>query len=108
MTRKEAIQIIDSSEYFWLRPTEKEREALCMAVNSLKVDEKYELDYEDAKAAAGYWIIKTDCEGKTRTCICGNCNYSTGKTTWENPNFCENCGADMREFNKISKESGWD
>lgn len=44
----------------------------------------------------GEWIIEKDCEGKTRTCICNICGYKTGKYTWVNPNFCEECGADMR------------
>lgn len=48
----------------------------------------------------GKWIVKTDCEGKTRTCICGLCGYTTGKYTWKNPNYCQECGADMREIEK--------
>lgn len=44
----------------------------------------------------GKWIIDKDCEGKTRTCTCSICGYKTGPYTWENPNFCANCGADMR------------
>ena len=44
----------------------------------------------------GHWIIHKDCEGKTRECICDQCGYKTGKYTWHNPNFCSNCGADMR------------
>ena len=41
------------------------------------------------------WIIYTDCEGKTRTCTCNLCGYETGKHTWENPNYCPDCGAEM-------------
>ena len=44
----------------------------------------------------GEWIVEKDCEGKTRTCICGLCGYKTDKYTWKNPNYCSNCGADMR------------
>ena len=45
----------------------------------------------------GEWIVEKDCEGKTRTCICGLCGYKTDKYTWKNPNYCSNCGADMRQ-----------
>ena len=55
ISREEAIQILNASEYFWLRPTDKEREALCMAVNSLEIDAKYNLAYEDANTAEP-WI----------------------------------------------------
>lgn len=55
MTKAEAKQIIDSSEYFWLRPTEEERKALSLAVNSLEIDARYDLEYEDTKAT-GQWI----------------------------------------------------
>ena len=45
----------------------------------------------------GEWIVEKDCEGKTRTCTCNLCGYKTGRFQWENPNYCANCGADMRE-----------
>lgn len=44
------------------------------------------------KREQGEWIIKMDCEGKTRTCICPKCGEETGKYTWRNPNYCSNCG----------------
>lgn len=43
----------------------------------------------------GRWIVETDCEGKTRRCICDRCGFKTGRYTWENPKYCENCGAKM-------------
>lgn len=43
----------------------------------------------------GRWIVETDCEGKTRRCICNQCGFETGKYTWENPAYCEGCGAIM-------------
>lgn len=43
----------------------------------------------------GKWIVKKDWEGKTRRCICDQCGHDTGLYTWENPNYCENCGARM-------------
>jgi predicted Zn-ribbon and HTH transcriptional regulator len=45
----------------------------------------------------GHWIVKKDCEGKTRKCICDKCGYETGKYTWKNPNYCADCGARMIE-----------
>ena len=47
------------------------------------------------KQKTGKWIVHVDCEGKTRCCECDQCGYKTGKYTWKNPNFCENCGAKM-------------
>ncbi len=47
------------------------------------------------KAKIGKWLVYTDCEGKTRQCVCDQCGYKTDKYTWKNPNFCENCGAKM-------------
>lgn len=50
----------------------------------------------ESERKKGVWIVKKDCEGKTRTCICGLCGYTTDKYTWKNPNYCSGCGADMR------------
>lgn len=36
MTREEAIHTLDTSDLFWLRPTEEEKEALVMAVEALE------------------------------------------------------------------------
>lgn len=41
------------------------------------------------------WIVQIDCEGKTRSCKCKRCGYTTGPFTWDNPNFCARCGAKM-------------
>ena len=38
------------------------------------------------------WTVWSDFEGKTRTCQCGYCGKYTSDYTWENPNFCSNCG----------------
>ena len=42
----------------------------------------------------GKWIIDKDCEGKSRTITCNLCGHK--EFNWHNPNYCENCGADMR------------
>ena len=47
------------------------------------------------KPKTGKWTVYKDCEGKTRRCVCDQCGYETGKYTWRNPNFCEECGAKM-------------
>ena len=52
------------------------------------------------KEKTGHWIVETDCEGKTRTCTCDNCGYTTGRYTWKNPNYCANCGARMESEDK--------
>lgn len=41
----------------------------------------------------GEWIIYRDCEGKSRRCTCSLCGHT--EYSWENPNYCENCGAEM-------------
>lgn len=43
----------------------------------------------------GKWEVETDCEGKTRRCICNQCGYKTVWYTWKNPAYCEGCGAEM-------------
>ena len=54
-----------------------------------------ELPSVEPKRKSGKQIVEEDCEGKTRTCTCNLCGYETGEYTWENPNYCENCGAEM-------------
>ena len=62
-----------------------------------KVYEEHKLILEllTQEPKMGHWIVSMDCEGKTRQCTCDLCGYETGKHTWKNPNFCENCGAKM-------------
>lgn len=38
MTRAEAIEILTASDYFWLRPSENEAEALNMAIEALEAE----------------------------------------------------------------------
>lgn len=42
----------------------------------------------------GKWIEYTDCEGKSRRITCDQCSHK--EWNWFNPNFCSNCGAEMR------------
>ncbi len=50
--------------------------------------------YQDAERKKGEWIIDKDCEGKSRTVTCNICGHK--EFNWHDPNYCENCGADMR------------
>ena len=61
--------------------------SVCDAINGLPSVEP--------ERKTGKWIVEEDCEGKTRNCICDQCGHETGDYTWENPNYCENCGAKM-------------
>ena len=56
---------------------------------------------QEPKPKTGKWTITTDCEGKTRKCTCNRCGYETDEYTWDNPNFCPNCGSAMKEGKHI-------
>lgn len=47
----------------------------------------------------GKWIVDKDCEGKTRYVTCNLCGHK--EFNWNDPNFCPNCGADMREESEV-------
>lgn len=79
VSRQVVIDAIEKEEYKW------------DALDAMKA-----LPPVTPKHEQGEWIIKKDCEGKTRTCICPKCGEETGKYTWKNPNYCPNCGAEMR------------
>jgi predicted Zn-ribbon and HTH transcriptional regulator len=66
------------------------------------IEGDYEIIKEYEEPKTGHWIVKKDCEGKTRKCICDKCGYETGKYTWKNPNYCAECGASM--INILMKE----
>lgn len=52
------------------------------------------LDPVQPERKKGKWTIDEDCEGKSRMVTCNLCGYE--EFNWHNPNFCPNCGADMR------------
>jgi len=64
-------------------------------VSDLCSDTANLLEALEKEPKIGHWIVSMDCEGKTRQCTCDLCDYETGKNTWKNPNFCEDCGAKM-------------
>jgi hypothetical protein len=89
MTREEAIKILRGAIK---KPNTKDGymgQALDMAIKALEQEPN-----------TGHWIVYTDCEGKTRRCVCDRCGYKTGEYTWKNPNFCANCGAKMESEDK--------
>lgn len=93
MTREEAITILTASDYFWLRPSENEAEALNMAIEALEQELK-----------RGEWIktsndwIDGHCGQRFFPYHCGCCGYKT----WDDEltNYCPNCGARMEGDDK--------
>ena len=83
ISRQAAIDEIEWEEEYGRIDTSK-------AIDCLK-----KLPSVEPERKKGKWIVEEDCEGKTRTCTCNLCGYETGEYTWENPNYCENCGAKM-------------
>lgn len=91
MTREEAINTITQSDLFWCRPTEDESVALNMAIDALQ------------DRPTGKWIIKYGAHSDVliKECYCDQCGKRGGLATMlyddkPLPNFCSNCGADMR------------
>ena len=96
MTRKRAIS--ELNQIYGMLSPDKQR-ALDVAINSLKVDEQYDLMYEQAEPKAGHWIENND--DHYDWCECSECGYGAeGEITSERGvrfNYCPNCGADMVE-----------
>lgn len=101
MTREEAIHIIDTSDLFWTRPTDDEKEALCLAVEALKAEQDtesaYAHGYTDAEAHfhsernIGKWV---KYNGKFYyDWICSECDSCSHERT----DYCPMCGAKMEE-----------
>lgn len=118
ITRTEAIKELKSIRTDpWT--DHRQMKALEMAINSLKVDEMYDLTMEDPDAfvrkVKGRWI--NECVGQTKQkdfpktriietymnrSTCSECfaSYSVAtsdKNTYIDYRFCPNCGADMRD-----------
>ena len=98
MTRGEAIkELREMKTDPWT--DNRQMEALDMAINSLKVDEMYDLAEEHAdefvQKRTGYWIVGSDTDIKGETVYwftCSNCNSDRGQHT----NYCPDCGAKMK------------
>ena len=52
------------------------------------------------KRPTGHWIEERDCEGKKRWLTCSVCGYKTDDYYFNNPNYCPNCGANIRGAQK--------
>lgn len=94
MTREEAIKTITQSDLFWCRPTEDESVALNMAIDALQ------------EKTCGKWIIKRGnyCGVELKEFYCDKCGTRGAlRRVFSDPeplpNFCGNCGADMRVKN---------
>ena len=96
MTRAEAIKTLKGEA--WICCAEKWDEALKIAINSLKIDEQYDLMYEQAEPKTGHWIEKDGFDGDVYyDCSeCGESWTTIEGTPWDNGmNYCPNCGAKM-------------
>lgn len=91
MTREEAIEWLDYMDTF----VSEDREAIEMAIEALKQQEQ----------KTGKWIITDTYNNQIWRCNCSACGkdpqyFISGTEDWwinKLPNFCPNCGADMRE-----------
>ena len=87
MTREEAIQILSTRDAHGVLCgyTSGVTEALDMAIEALRDKPK------------GEWILEYDgdseCDNLYKCSICG---VECGCEEYDKPNFCPNCGADMR------------
>ena len=97
MTRKDAIDRLDIivskhevDDVYITLTNEKDYEALKVAINSLKIDERYELEYEQAEPKTGHWKPYLE-EGLRYQCSACDSRFST---PWE---YCPHCGAKIAE-----------
>lgn len=49
-----------------------------------------------AECKKGKWIVYESSDGLVRRCTCDQCGYETHGKQWRNPNFCPNCGCQMK------------
>lgn len=101
----EAIRKLPNAGIYWFVSAEAVFDALLKLPSATKLeakelqDVKVERDYwkqrtKYAERPKGEWIIDKDCEGKSRYVTCNLCGHN--EFNWHNPNYCENCGAEMR------------
>lgn len=103
MERSKAIITLESMRnrmdiFDTIAPTEERKEAIDLAIVSLKTDEAYNLMYEHAdvqEVVHARWIKHPDeLFPMESTQTCSNCNQSELMTI-SNDNYCPNCGAKM-------------
>lgn len=69
-------------------------EKICKYIDAGDINKIVVHGKEFAKVKKGKWIEYKDCEGKSRKITCNQCSHE--EWNWLDPNFCSNCGADMR------------
>ena len=84
MKRSEAIQILDN-----------ERKAYI--IKGCKLDKAIDVAIEALSERTGEWILVCDSEGEgDNLYCCSECGCEYGCQEYDKPNFCPDCGADMR------------
>ena len=84
MKRSEAIQILDN-----------ERKAYI--IKGCKLDQAIDVAIEALSERTGEWILVCDSEGEGDNLYrCSECGCEYGCQEYDKPNFCPDCGADMR------------
>lgn len=90
LTRTEAIKELSEMRTDpWT--DSRQMQALDIAINSLKIDEQYDLMYEQAEPKTGHWIVSNVPNSIFQ--MCSECGFNRAELYF---NFCPNCGADMR------------
>lgn len=82
---------------FWIDKHIKKLSPFCTLDKEIKLIEQFDNDIPSADVREnihGEWIVNMNHERGIRTCTCNRCG--TRKIAYKNPNFCSNCGADMR------------
>ena len=84
MKRSEAIQILDN-----------ERKAYI--IKGCKLDKAIDVAIEALSERTGEWILECDSEGEGDNLYrCSKCGCKYGCQEYDKPNFCLDCGAEMR------------
>ena len=89
MDNKTAKEILEQSDYLWLRTTTEEQEALSLAEEAL-----------ENERPKGHWILsqsqdKEDTDNGNYRFECSNCGYSDTHSKATEVPYCWHCGADM-------------
>lgn len=65
--------------------------------NESKDIEAFDVAIEALSERTGEWILECDSEGEGDNLYrCSECGCECGCQEYDKPNFCPNCGADMR------------
>ena len=84
MTREEAIKRLEVHKKFMDSRGVKTKDAIDMAIEALS-------------ERTGEWILVCDSEGEGDNLYrCSECGCEYGCQEYDKPNFCPDCGADMR------------